>query len=83
MSIKVRTIMKVLLLLFVRTKIRKMKDDIKKVGRPTKQVKASARCEFRVEPERKEHYQKHAKNQGLKLGAWLKELADKDSGIDE
>lgn len=58
--------------------------DIKnKVGRPTKDTKASARCEFRVEPERKEHYQKHAKQQGLKLGAWLKKLADKDSGIDE
>ncbi len=58
--------------------------DIKnKVGRPTKDNKASARCEFRVEPERKKLYQKHAKKQGLKLGAWLKKIADKESGVEE
>lgn len=72
-----------LLLFFVRTKIRIMTDKKNKVGRPAKDNKASARCEFRVEPERKEHYQKHAEKHGLKLGAWLKRLADKSSGLDE
>jgi len=55
-----------------------MKDDKKKVGRPMKQVKASARCEFRVEPIMKELYEAEAAKQGLKLGAWLKGLADKE-----
>jgi hypothetical protein len=55
-----------------------MKDDKKKVGRPIKQVKASARCEFRVEPDKKELYEAEAEKQGLKLGAWLKSLADKE-----
>ena len=58
-----------------------MTDNKKPVGRPTKDKKASARCEFRVEPERKEIYQAQAEKQGLKLGAWLKGLADKDCGI--
>ena len=61
---------------FVRTKIRRMKDDKKKVGRPVKPIKASARCEFRVLPKKKEQYEEKAKEQGLKLGAWLKNLAD-------
>lgn len=78
MSIKVRTIIQSLLLLFVRTKIRKMKDDIKKAGRPVQKIKASARCEFRVEPEKKALYEAEADKKGLKLGAWLKGLADKE-----
>lgn len=53
-----------------------MKDDKNKVGRPMKEVKASARCEFRVEPDKKVLYVAEAKKQGLKLGAWLKNLAD-------
>jgi len=65
-------------LFIVRTNIRSMKDDKKKVGRPMKQVKASARCEFRVEPDMKILYEAEAKKQGLKLGAWLKSLADKE-----
>ena len=60
-----------------------MTDEKNKVGRPAKDKTASARCEFRVDPDRKKHYQKHAETQGLKLGAWLKKLADKDSGIEE
>lgn len=55
-----------------------MNDNKKKVGRPEKQVKASARCEFRVEPEKKILYEAEAKSKGLKLGAWLKSLADKE-----
>ena len=69
--------------IFVRTKIRAMTDEKNKVGRPTQEKKASARCEFRVEPDRKKHYQAHAEKQGVKLGAWLKKLADKDSGLDD
>ena len=53
-----------------------MKDNKKNVGRPMKQIKASARCEFRVLPTKKEQYEKKASSQGLKLGAWLKKLAD-------
>lgn len=53
-----------------------MKETKKKVGRPLKDNKASARCEFRVEPEKKVQYEQAAKQQGLKLGAWLKQLAD-------
>ena len=58
-----------------------MSKDIKGPGRPKKETTASARCEFRVEPERKEHYQKHAAEKGMKLGAWLKSLADSESGL--
>ncbi|UDM63450.1 hypothetical protein KIJ96_21045 (plasmid) [Pseudoalteromonas piscicida] len=60
-----------------------MNDENKGRGRPKQETTASVRCEFRVDPERKEHYKKHAKSRGLKLGAWLKQLADKDSGLDE
>lgn len=52
-------------------------------GRPKKENKASARCEFRVEPERKQHYEAAAEAKGLKLSAWLKMVADKESGIIE
>lgn len=62
---------------FVRTKIRRMKDDKNKVGRPIKEVKASARCEFRVLPKKKAEYKIEAKKHGLSLGAWLQSLADK------
>lgn len=59
-----------------------MKDTEKKgPGRPVKAKKASARCEFRVEPERKEQYEAQAEQQGLKLSAWLKDVADKAAGI--
>ncbi|KZN58913.1 hypothetical protein N473_26205 [Pseudoalteromonas luteoviolacea CPMOR-1] len=53
------------------------------VGRPKKSVTASARCEFRVEPERKLIYEARAESQELKLSAWLKALADKDCGLEE
>lgn len=54
-----------------------MKDDKNKVGRPIKEVKASARCEFRVLPKKKAEYKIEAKKHGLSLGAWLQSLADK------
>ncbi|WP_170940716.1 hypothetical protein [Pseudoalteromonas sp. NBT06-2] len=44
---------------------------------------ASARCEFRAELDRKKHYKNHATKQGLKLGVWLKKLADKDYMIED
>lgn len=51
-------------------------------GRPKQENTASERCEFRVNPERKEKYKEHAASKGLKLGAWLKSLADKDAGLE-
>ena len=60
-----------------------MSDKKMPVGRPKKNVTASARCEFRVEPKRKLIYEAQADAQGLKLSAWLKALADKDCGLDE
>lgn len=60
-----------------------MNEKIKGRGRPKQETTASARCEFRVEPERKEKYKKHAASKGLKLGAWLKSLADKDAGLED
>ena len=79
LAIFVRTLI-ALIIFFVRTKIRLMSDEDKKPGRPPKAKKASARCEFRVEPKRKDHYDAHAEKQGLKTSAWLKKLADEDSG---
>ena len=58
-----------------------MTDKNKRPGRPAKEQTASARCEFRVETERKEHWQAYAEKRGLKLSAWLKKLADKESGF--
>ncbi|WP_196766457.1 hypothetical protein [Pseudoalteromonas luteoviolacea] len=60
-----------------------MSDKKMPVGRPKKSVTASARCEFRVEPERKLIYEARAESQELKLSAWLKALADKDCGLEE
>lgn len=59
-----------------------MTENNRKPGRPVKEKKATGRIEFRVEVDRKEHWINEAEKQGFKsLSAYLKSLADNDSGF--
>lgn len=49
-------------------------------GRPPTADPATARVEFRVTPAEKAKYVRAAKRAKVALGAWLKAIADRESG---
>lgn len=71
-----------LVVIFVRTRICRMSENKKRLGRPEKKV-ASTRFEMRLDVPQKEAWEISAKKEGKSVAAWLKELGNKKANYME